>query len=129
MADATRSVAGWQVRIERTQQLLAERVRTARSLPERMVGLLGRCSLPSGEGLILPSCRSIHTWGMQFAIDALFVNRHWEVVAIHPAIPPGRMTPIVWRAQSVLELAAGAAEQAQVRVGDRLLLEPSRGPG
>lgn len=113
-----------EIRIERTNQPLARRAETARSLRERMVGLLGRSALPEGEGLILLACHSIHTVFMRFAIDAVFVDGRWKVLHICKALPPGRMSPIVWRAKAVVELPAGAAERAQLEAGDRLVLKP-----
>ncbi len=119
--------AGWQIRIARTQAVLASRAAMARSLLARMVGLLDRRLLDEGEGLILTACRSIHTCFMRFAIDAVFVDRGWGVVAIHRAVPPWRMTAPVWRAQAVIELPAGTAERARLVVGDQLVVEPVKG--
>jgi len=103
---------------------VAFRATIAQSVLRRMIGLLGRRSLASGEALILPGCRSIHTWFMQFPIDVIFVDRQWRVVAIRQALPPWRLSPIVWQGWAVVELAAGSLQQSRVAVGDRLLLEP-----
>ncbi|MDP3703229.1 MAG: DUF192 domain-containing protein [Candidatus Omnitrophota bacterium] len=108
----------------RTNETLAHRAQMARSLRDRLVGLLGRSVLPEGEGLILLACRSIHTVCMRFAIDAVFVDGRWRVLRICKALPPWRMSPIVWRATAVIELPAGAAQQAHLAVGDRLVLQP-----
>jgi uncharacterized membrane protein (UPF0127 family) len=117
----------WSVRVERTQQVLATRAAMARTAVERMRGLLGRRRLEEGEGLIFPSCRAIHTCGMRFAIDAVFTNGDGKVVAIMPWLRPWRVSRIVWRSQAVIELPAGTAKQAQLVVGDRVLLYPPKG--
>ena len=106
--------------VERTQQVLADRVRVARSWWDRMVGLLNRRSLPLGEALILPGCQSIHTVGMKFAIDVIFVTRQWRVVAIQAALPPGKFLAPVWNAWGVIEMASGALDGVGLRVGDQL---------
>ena len=106
--------------VERTQHVLADRVRVARSWWDRMVGLLNRTSLPLGEALILPGCQSIHTVGMKFAIDVIFVTRQWRVVAIQAALPPGRFLAPVWNAWSVIEMASGTLERVELRIGDQL---------
>jgi len=111
--------------IARTQTTLATRARIARSLPERLIGLLDRSHFAPGEALVILSCRSIHTCFMRFAIDAVFVDGTWGVVAIRASLPPWRLTPVMWGAQAVIELPAGTVEQAHVRLGDRLRLEPS----
>ena len=116
-----------EIRVERTGRVLASRAQVARSLISRVVGLLGRDSLGEGEGLILTACRSIHTWWMRFAIDAVFVDRAWAVVAIWNSLPPWRMTPFVWRAQAVIELPAGTVGRTHLAVGDRVVVEPAEG--
>ena len=121
------SAVYWEIRVARTHEPLASRARVARSLISRMVGLLGRSRLEEGEGLILTACRSIHTFGMRFAIDAVVVNGAWEVLAIWKALPPGRMTPFVLRAQTVIELPAGTVGRTRLQVGDRVVLEPVGG--
>jgi uncharacterized protein len=86
-----------------------------------MKGLLGRRDLPRGEGLLLRPASSIHTFFMRFAIDAVWVDRELNVVAVSPAIPPWR-TAACKRAKGVVELAAGEAERRGVKPGDRLAL-------
>jgi len=77
--------------VERTQAELARKARVARSFVDRMVGLLGRQGLDEGHALILPHCRSIHTWFMRFPIDVVFVDRQWGVVAVCETIPAWRI--------------------------------------
>lgn len=79
----------------------------AESAGERMRGLLGRTSLDTGCLMLLSPCGAIHTFGMKFAIDAVFLDSHMTVVKTVRSIPPCR---IVWgglRAKSVIEAQAG----------------------
>lgn len=117
----------WSIRVGSESRLLATRARIARSLAARVVGLLGRDGLGEGEGLILPACRSIHTAFMRFTIDAVFVDRRWRVIRVWQALPPWRVTPIIWRAQAVIELPPGTAKRANVSVGDQVIVEPVDG--
>ena len=55
--------------------VVAERVRVARSMRDRTVGLLGRDTLAADEGLWIERSPSIHMFFMRFAIDAVFVER------------------------------------------------------
>lgn len=89
-----------------------------------MKGLLGRRRLEADEALILPQCNSVHTWGMQFPIDLLFVTRDWRIVALKAQVPPWRVSPLVWRAWAVIECAAGTIQRTKVSVGDRLQIRP-----
>ena len=120
-------MGAFSIRVERTGETLAHRAEMARSFLQRLVGLMGRRRLPDGEGLILPACRSIHTCWMRFAIDAVFVDRAWAVVAIRNSLPPWRMTPFVLRTQAVIELPAGTVRRTHLVVGDRVVLEPVEG--
>lgn len=108
---------------QRTGATLASHVRVAASVWSRMKGLLGRSGLPATEALVLPWCRSIHTVGMRFAIDAVFVDRAWRVVAVQANLRPGRVMLPVWSAWGVVEFASGVASHADVSVGDQLRLE------
>ena len=52
--------------------------------------LLGRRSLPSGEGILLRPAASIHTVFMRFSIDAVFLDDDLRVVAISHDLRPWR---------------------------------------
>jgi uncharacterized membrane protein (UPF0127 family) len=80
-----------------------------------MRGLLGRRSLPPGEGLLIAHCGSIHTVGMRFAIDVVFLDRSWRVCRVCRNLRPG--LPMVWggwRAVYALEVSAGWADWTAV---------------
>ena len=110
------------MRIARTGSPLATDAQIAQSLRQRMVGLLGRTAMPAGEGLIFPHCHSIHTIGMRMAIDVVFVDAQWRVVALRPTLTPGRVVLPVRGAWGVVELGVGAIARAGVQLGDQLLL-------
>jgi len=72
--------------------------------------LLGLALLPrahAGEGLLIPRCRSVHTFGMRFPLDLLFLDEEGEVVELHRSVPARK----VFRcpaAGAVLELPSRA---------------------
>lgn len=100
------------------------RIRVARSFRSRMHGLLGRNSLPDGEGILLVPCRSIHMRGMRFAIDCVFLDRQGRAARILRSFAPGRsMLWPAWSAYMAVELPAGAA--SKIQQGDRLTLTVS----
>lgn len=100
--------------------VLAEHVEKAQGIRSRMKGLIGRKFLSPNAGLWIPACNSIHTFFMQFAIDAIFLDKNLTVCAVFPKLVPWRMTRIVWKATSVLELAAGSIEKTPLAIGDQL---------
>jgi hypothetical protein len=87
----------------------------------RMKGLLGRRSLPAGEGLLLRPASAVHTLFMRFPIDLVFLSREHDVVAVVAEVRPWRAA---WRrgARAVLELPAGEAGRRRLRAGDRLYM-------
>jgi uncharacterized protein len=105
---------------ETTGKNIADNLVVAGTLLARMKGLLGRDSLPNGEGLLIKPCMGIHTFGMKCSLDIVFLNRENRVVAVKRNVPPNRMSRIYLSARSVLELPAGTLEGTQVTMGDRV---------
>jgi uncharacterized membrane protein (UPF0127 family) len=89
----------------------------------RLRGLLGRASLPAGEGLLIRPAPSIHTAFMRFPIDAVFLDADLCVVGVAAELRPWRVAGHRG-ARAVLELPAGAATDAAVREGERLTAVP-----
>ena len=105
-------------------EALCERCLVADGPLTRMRGLLGRSSLPSGEGILLRPAASMHTMFMRFPIDVVFVDEDLRVLRIVPALPPWRFAARRG-ARAVLELAAGECERRGLEEGERLrLIEP-----
>ena len=128
MAARVPRVVGRRYRLLNTtkQTELASHLTTAATPWVRMKGLLGRSSLPEGEGLFFPGCRSIHTYGMQFPIDVIFVDRELAVVLVRPCLTSGRLA-MAWCAWGVVELPSGTIGRSQTTVADRLQLECTEG--
>jgi uncharacterized membrane protein (UPF0127 family) len=101
-------------------RVVCERCVLADTALARMRGLLGRRSLPSGEGILLRPAGSVHTAFMRFAIDAVFLDRDGRVVKIAHDLRPWK-TAGGRKAKAVLELPAGEAERRGLAVGERLV--------
>lgn len=71
----------------------------------RLVGLALLARERSGPGLLIPRCRSVHTFGMRFALDLTFLDHGFRPVDHVPGVPPNR---VVARpgAAAVLEVPA-----------------------
>jgi uncharacterized membrane protein (UPF0127 family) len=90
----------------------------------RLRGLLGRSSLPAGEGLLLRPCGSVHTLFMRFPIDVVFCDRELRVLSVAESVRPWRAA-VRRGAKVAVELAAGEARRRGVETGVRLrLVEP-----
>ena len=110
------------------QTLLANGVTLADRGITRRKGLLGRHQLSLGEGLWIVPCEAVHTFGMQFPIDLLYMDRGHRIIQISSDVPPWRVS-VCLSAHSVLELAAGVVRDSQTRTGDMLHLQFDRSSG
>jgi uncharacterized protein len=99
---------------------LATKVRKADNFVTRLVGLLKRTRLGPEEALWLMPNKGIHTIGMKFPIDVVFLRRDNVVLRLISGMPPYRISGVQLRAYSVLELPNGTIKKSQTEVGDRL---------
>lgn len=81
------------------------RVHEAAGVLARLRGLAGLPGLPPGLALHLPRTRSVHTFGMRFALDLVWLDAGGRPMRVDRAVPPRRVRSCR-RARSVLELAA-----------------------
>ncbi len=102
--------------------LLASAVAVADTHWTRLRGLLGlRASdFRNGNGLWIVPCRGVHTLGMGFPIDVLYLDREMSVIHIQKGMQPWRVAPVNLRAATVLELPSGTAAETETAVGDRI---------
>ena len=114
---------GSSVTIERSGTVLVNHLEVAGDSASRKKGLLGRDRLDPGCGVAIAPCQGVHTFGMRFAIDIVAVARDGTVVKIRSHVPRRRIV-LALKAFAIVELPAGAAAVAQLRVGDRLLVVP-----
>ena len=77
-------------------------ITVARTRRQRAQGLLGRESLDPCEALLLPRCRSVHTFGMRFPIAAVRLDRRWRVLGVG-LLPPGRLLLAGLRTRAIME--------------------------
>ena len=89
-------------------------VRLARGFRARLLGLAALKSSEVGNGLLIPRCSSVHTFGMRFALDLCFLDGAGAVVATRLAVPPKRLA-FCRGASAVLELPAGAGGEIDLR--------------
>lgn len=98
--------------------VLADKVKTAFSFAERLVGLICTADFRTGMGLLLAPCSSIHTWFMRYPIDVIFLDRDNRVLKVAHSVPPFRLGPVVRGATKALELPAGVIGATGTQIGD-----------
>jgi len=102
---------------------LGEQVGMADSSLRRLVGLLGKRSLAPGRGLFIVPSQAIHTVGMVFPIDVVFVDKRYNVLGVREGVRPFRVTRVFWKALGVLELPVGTIRDSRTEVGDQLKVD------
>lgn len=80
-------------------------VHEATTLRARLLGLAFMRPPPRDHALLIPNCRSIHTFGMRFPIDVTFLDEHGKAIRRQRAVPPRRVLA-ERRAVAVLERAS-----------------------
>ena len=101
------------------QTVLASSAELADKGERRRKGLLGREELAPGQGLWILPCEAVHTFGMQFPIDLVYLDRNHRIKKVRSNVPPWRLSACL-NAHSVLELASGTIRDTQTRPGDTL---------
>jgi hypothetical protein len=81
-------------------------VTVARGFIQRTRGLAWRESIPAGEALQINRCRSIHTFGMRFRLDLLWLDQQGRAIRVDYDVPPRRLRSCA-QARAVVEVAAG----------------------
>jgi uncharacterized protein len=102
---------------------LLERMRFARSMASRTRGLLGRRSLPAGEGLAFRE-KSIHMFFMRMPLDIVFCDSGMQIVRVVHNLPPWRMAGCR-QARYVLEIGPGEAARLGLHEGMVLHVDPA----
>lgn len=97
------------------------RIRQALRWWSRAIGLLATPRLDDPSGLWIAPCNSVHTLGMRYPIDVVFLRRDGTVARIVPRLAPWRAAACR-QAHATLELRAGLAERLNLTPGHRLAL-------
>lgn len=108
---------------------IAHHVRLACSFRSRCIGLLRHRHIPEQEGLLLVPGGTVHTLGMRFDIDVVFLNRQMRVLGLAERVAPWRIVVAPKDTARVLELAAGKVAATGLTSGTYLIVdEPADEP-
>ena len=103
---------------------LLPRVARTTNAWDRLRGLLGRPRLQAGEGLLIDPCPSVHTIGMRYPLDLVFLDPDFRLIKQVSELKPLRMATCQ-NARATLELAPGSLKTLNLRPGDRLEWRPA----
>jgi uncharacterized protein len=106
------------------QAYLATALAVADTHWTRLRGLLGLSSsdFRNGNGLWIVPCHGVHTLGMGFPIDVVYLNHEMTVIHVQSQLRPWRFAPVRAQATSVLELPCHTVAETGTVVGDRIAI-------
>jgi uncharacterized protein len=113
------------------ERFVATNVSVADSYLRRLGGLLGKTKkwARAGHGLWIVPSHGVHTIGMLFPIDLIFLDRDKNVVRLEEHVKPFRISLGSLRTHSVLELPAHTVFRTGTCVGDQLEFLSADGNG
>lgn len=104
------------------ESFLSLNITAADTTFSRLKGLIGRLRLKIDEGLwVVPSC-GVHTVGVLFPLDLIYLDEQYRVVHLLEHFPKFRIAPLRIEAASVLELPPHTIYSSQTQVGDQMLI-------
>lgn len=103
---------------------IAGSVRMANTFMERLKGLLFEKELHEEQGLLINPCNQVHTIGMKFNIDVVFLAKSGEVIHIEREMTPGKVSPFIKHCHQILELKEGIIEKKCIIIGKRIAFDP-----
>lgn len=91
------------------RQVLGREVRVAIGFRARLLGLALLPRATAGAGLLIPRCAGVHTFGMRFGLDLVFLDGEGRALAVRRRVPPRRFA---WHrgAAAVLEIPSEGGE-------------------
>lgn len=103
----------------KNKKSLINNVMHAKNTWQRFRGLIGRKKLKADQGLMLTPCSSVHTIGMTYPLDLVFLDKSGTVLKCVNGIKPFRLA-MAKKARHTLELAPGQIAKLGIKQGDTL---------
>ncbi|PKR77272.1 hypothetical protein CEY16_11075 [Halalkalibacillus sediminis] len=101
-------------------QVVGDNVQQAYTFFKRLKGLMYTKELPSGNGLHIKPCQSVHSYFMRYPIDVIYINKSQEVVALDIGLLPNKIGKRRKDAESVIEVTAGTIVDTDTAIGHQL---------
>ncbi len=104
-------------------KIIGNKIAHANNFVTRFFGLMGKKALNEEEGLLITPCNSIHMMFMKFPLDIIFLDKQFKIVYVIESLKPWRVSPVIFKAQSVIELPEGTISRSESKVDDTLEIE------
>ena len=106
------------IKVVETGAVIARCPLCADSFFQRLTGMITRNFSPSLDAAIFRNCNAIHTFGMRFAIDVLFITGDNRIAAVFPDVSPWKTCGTKGRKITAVELPAGSIAKFGLKCGD-----------
>jgi len=90
----------------------------------RLKGLIGRLRLKYDEGLWMVPSSGVHTIGVLFPLDLIYLDEDYRVIHLIEFFRTFRIAPLRTNAASVLQLPIHTIYSSQTQPGDQFLICP-----
>jgi uncharacterized membrane protein (UPF0127 family) len=104
------------------ESFLSLGVAAADTTVARLKGLIGKLTMGLDEGLWIVPSRGIHTVGVLFPLDLVYLDENYKVIHAVESFPTFRISPLITQAASVLELPTHTIYSSQTQPGDQLVI-------
>lgn len=104
------------------ESFLGLNVTLAATICSRLRGFVGKLRIGSDEGVWIVPSHGIHTFGVLFPIDVIYLDSEYRVIHLLEHVGPFRLTALRWKSSSVLELPPHTIYASQTKVGDELVI-------
>lgn len=105
------------VQLKINDKILFNHLVIADSFFTRLKGWLGKNAVSENEALLIKPCRSVHSFGMKFTIDVLFINSEQVIVGIFENLEANHLTLTVKQADYVVEIKGGLINKLNIEIG------------
>lgn len=105
---------------KRNNQTIANTYKKADNFFSRLIGLMGKKSMPDKEAYILYPCKGIHTFHMKFPIDVIFLDRNQKVIQIYRSLSPNKVIPNDKENYYAIEMKGGELSD-EIQIGDEII--------
>jgi len=110
-------------RVLKNEVVFADQIKIADTFIQKLVGLLSEKGLNYEQGLLLNACKQVHTIGMRFPIDVIFISKEGKILYIENDMPTGKISKYVKRSFYLLELKSGSAKKNNLLIHDHITFE------
>jgi len=104
-------------------KVLCDEVKVADRFITRLIGLLRTAGLAENQGLLLKKCNQVHTFGMKFPIDVIFLSKDGDILHMEQEMNPGKVSPQIKKAYWILELKSGSCKHYSLEINQRLVVK------